>query len=171
MNRLRSKALELPGAKLCCVDTSKPGNNTGAATFKDRLLFGCGLHTRDLAPAWSEERAPDVLFIEFPRVRPDDLQDPRRAVAVCNDLLQLARCAGQWEQAVSEIKGPNFERHFRDAPGWKKQTPWEIHNRRVLAALTPDERRLLDEQELPASKIHNVIDAIGMGLWVYGRIN
>lgn len=157
MNRLRSAKLNAPNARLLCVDTSKPGNSTGVALFEGPELLLCWLHTEITIDVslWGV----DVLFVEFPRIRPGD------GIAVCNDLLQLARCGGQWEQAFKDA-----ELHHRDAPGWKGQTPWEIHNRRVLAALTPKEREQIECLELPDSKAHNVIDAVGMGLWVYGRI-
>jgi hypothetical protein len=119
------------------------------------------LHTDPLAPDWklTGDFRFHALLIELPCVYPGARQeDP-------NDLIQVARAVGQWEQACSF-----HELHHRFPRQWKGTTPKDIHNRRVLAALTDGEREILERLELPKTKIHNVIDAIGMGLWVYGRI-
>jgi hypothetical protein len=47
---------------------------------------------------------------------------------------------------------------------WKRQVPKDIHNARTLKALTDAERRLVEGQR------HDVIDAVGLGLWKLGRM-
>ena len=52
---------------------------------------------------------------------------------------------------------------------WKGTVPKKIFLERILKCLTDEERQRLPK--LPASKLHNVIDAVGIGLWKLGRLN
>lgn len=152
MKRIVSKYLD---GRLLCIDPSKPGNNTGVAVFESRVLVQCALWGEKLAAA---ERC-EVLVIELPQVYPGAREeDP-------NDLIQVARSVGMWEQATecNEV----YLVHPRK---WKGTVAKEIHNRRTLAKLEPRERALLEALYLPASKRHNVIDAIALGLWATGRM-
>ena len=51
---------------------------------------------------------------------------------------------------------------------WKGQVPKPIHNKRVEKTLNPKERTKI--LGLPASTRHNVIDAVGIGLYHLGRM-
>lgn len=53
---------------------------------------------------------------------------------------------------------------------WKGQVPKEIHNRRIISTLTPNEKAVLDAIKCPASLKHNVVDAVGIGLFALGRM-
>lgn len=46
---------------------------------------------------------------------------------------------------------------------WKGQTPKAIHNKRVLAALSPEERKLVPRD-------HNAVDSVGLGLYYLERL-
>ncbi len=52
---------------------------------------------------------------------------------------------------------------------WKPNLPKEVHQPRILATLTPAERRLVDALR-PKSLVHNAIDAVGIGLNRLGRL-
>jgi hypothetical protein len=52
---------------------------------------------------------------------------------------------------------------------WKGMTPKEIHQPKILACLTPEERAIVDAIKPPSLR-HNAIDAIGIGLWDVGRL-
>lgn len=99
---------------------------------------------------------PDLIVCEIPQVYVQRLQrgDP-------NDLVSLALVAGTVLSCAPEAKAVK-------PATWKGQVPKDIHNRRTLAALTPDERALVEAVK-PAWKRHNAIDAVGLGLWHFGR--
>lgn len=61
---------------------------------------------------------------------------------------------------------------------WKGATPKSIHHERVWARLADRERMVVNDafsrrgmngKPLPASKRHNVLDAVGLGLFALGR--
>lgn len=149
-----------------------PGVSTGWALFKDKLV-ACGLITWDgwnaeapeFREAWFatvEEFAPNrVAVVELPQVyrASQSKGDPA-------DLIDTAFRAGMlasWVQPWCAIKTVMPRE-------WKGQLPKEVHHRRILAALTPEERAVLDACEAPRAKMHNVIDAVGLGLWQQGRM-
>lgn len=140
-------------ATLLSVDPSKPGNNTGVAYFHKGQLAFAWLHTQTKAIPGPV----DLLVIELPQVYPGArAEDP-------NDLIQVARAVGQWEQATSfqvlELVHPRT---------WKGTVDWRVMCRRIVQALSESERAKIPE--LPEGKLHNVLDAIGLGLWALGRI-
>lgn len=53
---------------------------------------------------------------------------------------------------------------------WKGQVPKDIHNKRIKASLSMDEKAILEGVKCPASLLHNVVDAIGVGLFELGRM-
>jgi hypothetical protein len=74
-----------------------------------------------------------------------------------NDLIQTAIRLGVYLEACGTTA---VKLVF---PGlWKGQVPKDIHNRRVLAKLTPEERSLVPQD-------HNAIDSVGLLLWALGR--
>lgn len=151
---LAAAAARTPYAWLDAVDPSKPGNNTGLARFYGGVLKSAYLWEKPFAP---DRIVPHVLLIELPFVYPGARdEDP-------NDLIQVARAVGQWEQSTAGC-GRIVHVYPRT---WKGQVPKKIHTARTLAKLTSSERGVLPE--LPASKLHNVLDAVGLGLWLLGR--
>ncbi len=55
-------------------------------------------------------------------------------------------------------------------PQWKGNVPKKIMTERIKKLLTPKERAILDAGDWPKSLEHNVVDAIGIGLWRLGRL-
>lgn len=54
---------------------------------------------------------------------------------------------------------------------WKGSTPKEIHQPRIMEALTKPEKAIFDHYKTGAkSKDHNIIDAIGILLWAQRRL-
>ena len=51
---------------------------------------------------------------------------------------------------------------------WKGQVPKPVMHRRILGRLTESEQALIPE--MAASKLHNVLDAVGIGLHHVGRL-
>ncbi len=98
----------------------------------------------------------DLVIVEMPRIYPYE-----RRIRV-NDLLDLAAVAG----ACASV-GPL---EFVYPATWKGQTPKEISHGRIKAALTPQERAVLEQDlELTPEKLqHNVLDAVGIVQWRTG---
>lgn len=53
---------------------------------------------------------------------------------------------------------------------WKGQVPKEVMLKRILSKLTADELQLIKGLGLSKSQSHNVVDAVGIGLWALGRL-
>jgi hypothetical protein len=100
---------------------------------------------------------PNVLVLEKPQVYVGG-----RGKGNPNDLISLACIVGG---LASVIYAPEKKAYLPRI--WKGQVPKEIHNTRVLAKLTDAERVVMPD--LPASKLHNVIDAVGLGLYEVER--
>jgi hypothetical protein len=146
---LAAALVRQPHYILQAVDPSKPGNNTGVASFHGGRLQSAYLWPHNLAP---ERIIPHVLLIELPCVYPGARDENP------NDLIQVARAVGQWEHAATCARVVHVYPRT-----WKSQVPKKIHNARTLAKLSPEERALVDGAR------HDVIDAVGLGLWLLGR--
>jgi len=142
-----------------------PGNNAGGALFVDGVLIACGLVSREHPEVGTlmpmrflvNIRALrfDELVIELPRIilgpgGQTEGKDP-------NDLIKLAFGAGRYVERF-----PHASLRTVSPAQWKAGTPKKIHNARVIQCLTEAERALIPK--LAATLVHNVVDAIGLGL-------
>lgn len=162
-----------------------PGVDTGWALFlSSGRLIDCGLghpgqsqhfRTRDLAR----------VVIEHPMIYPrGQTPDP-------NAIVRLAVNAGEWGGRF----GPFADVTYVFPNRWKGSVPKDIHQARVWAKLSEEEKTVVDlsirarrrvspgrppntpepPQILPLrtkiapSKRHNMLDAIGLGLYTLGR--
>ncbi len=134
-----------------------PGIHTGWARFSHGRLSSCGLGTPPIAgPALAA--ATDVV-IEKPEYRKFEKVNP-------NDLITLAIRVGK-HAARAEAEGISVT--YAKPSEWKGSVPKAIHGPRILAALSPEEKDLFDRIECAKSLRHNVVDAIGLGIWFLGR--
>ena len=126
-----------------------PGEHTGWAAF-DTTLIACGLGD----PPVSKARC---LVIELPQVYPSHPVPP-------NDLVTLAFLAGRYVGAREAFAV--FPRQ------WKGNLPKGACAARVRAKLSPEERAVVDECacKVPEKQMHNVMDAVGIGLFAEGRV-
>jgi nitrogen regulatory protein PII-like uncharacterized protein len=108
---------------------------------------------------WDGEYDLDAAVIEVPQVYPQ-----RSWKGDANDLIDVALAAG----AVAGSLGCDV-RYVRPRE-WKGTAPKEVHQRRILTLLDMSERAILDGCGAPKSKLHNVVDAVGLGLWSAGRL-
>jgi hypothetical protein len=135
-----------------------PGEKTGWAYFEDYVLQGCGLITLAKWVAtfgtWLDQTASFHVIVEEPTIYPHSKARPADIMAL---QLKVGELKGRFEAAgcVVELVQPRT---------WKRQVPKSIHNDRTLKALTDDERRLAE------GKRHDVLDAIGLGLWKLKRM-
>lgn len=136
-----------------------PGTDTGWAVFDSaRRLKACGLgdprdcHWTDLAKR---------VVIEQPKIYPNGgTKNP-------NDVLKLAVKAGEWSGYFGRIA----EVQYVVPQDWKGKVPKAIQNARDWDRLAPEEKAIVDAaaRGMAASKRHNMLDAVGIGLWGVGR--
>jgi hypothetical protein len=94
------------------------------------------------------------LVIEMPQVY-------RTGQARLKDVTELAFSAG----AIAA----RYENVIRYLPAeWKGQVPKNIHQARIMAALTQSERKILDG--IKKKDLQHILDAIGLGLFHLGRL-
>lgn len=145
-----------------------PGNNTGWAVFAGSVLVFAGVEKKsDLFRATSPTIPGGIILaqetlvlVEIPRWYPHDQKDT-------NDLLDLCVLVGEVKRFY-ESQSCKVELVFPRT--WKGTVPKPIHNKRVLAALTPEEVAVLPKRPRAKDHDHNLLDAIGLGLWKLGRL-
>lgn len=139
--------------RLVAVD---PGSTTGVATFENGKLQTSthGNFIKMLKLLRKHATWADHLVIECPRLYPSQRQkaDP-------NAMIVLGRKVGTVEEiflregVLIEVICPS---------DWKGQTSKSISGKRIKKALSEEETKILD-------KNHNAVDAVGIGLWRFGR--
>jgi hypothetical protein len=136
-----------------------PGKHaSGWAVFWDRKLWACGFGN-DAGPILDvTEGEVGLVVVEVPRV-----YDRRRWKGDPNDLIDISIAGGLLAGALRA----EAVRLIRPQD-WKGQTPKKVQADRTLAKLSEAERGRL-EGVTTKSKIHNVIDAVGIGLWELKR--
>lgn len=134
-----------------------------ASYVKNPVEHGRGYFAHSsLAHAVRAAYPPDVrVFIEHPRVYPGMPEtDP-------NDLLDVvavgAAIASQYHASAVEMVKTVFPSE------WKGTVKKEVMTERIHKKLSPDE--LARIEPCPKHLLHNVLDAIGIGLWHYRRLN
>lgn len=147
--------------------TIDPGKKTGWARFfphslpEHRVLVGCGLWDIDDRKWKGNLGPPDwdlETVIEKPVIYP-------RSKARPNDIITLAILAGR-------IAGLRPGAVWVEPRKWKGNLDGDLMNVRILKALTEEERRVYfaAADKVAESYRHNIIDAIGIGLWKLGRL-
>lgn len=139
-------------------------NATGWAVFRDAYLVGAGLLTSAeksvegrITGQLKEARAQmlcglDQLVIEVPVIYPHSKQLAKPA-----DIVHLSLLAGALMGALDAEVTIMIE-----PSQWKGQLPKNVIEERVMEALCENERRCLGQ--LPKTKRHNAVDAVGLGL-------
>jgi hypothetical protein len=142
-----------------------PGETTGAALANGPVLIWAGILS--LSEHWIPvlrfpfTQQTDRLVIEIPNAH--ESKGAKRSKRDPQAIITLAITCGQW---IRHVSAKDTIRKFPST--WKGQVPKPIHNERVLACL--DERERLLIPNLPASKKHNVVDAVGLFLEDTGRM-
>lgn len=141
------------------------GKHMGWAAFSGTSLIEARACTKEelfqsawALPGWMGSRP--VVFIEMPRWYPRDQKD-------VNDLLDLSVVVGEIKRfyealgCIVELVWPRT---------WKGTAPKEITNARTVRSLLPAELALLPKSPRAKKYDHNMLDAVGMGLWKLGRL-
>lgn len=144
--------------KLISVD---PGKHAfGWALFEDGDFIAGGLCGNDTQAIDGDLKALGATeaIIELPQVYQQRMWkgDP-------NDLIEVAIVAGKAAHALAMAGATDIE--FVKPRVWKGTRSKKICNKLTLDTLTSCERAAFDTIEVLASLRHNVIDAIGIGLW------
>lgn len=145
--------------RLVCID---PGNCSGVAVFDgSTLIFADAVNIDDGGPTlgFLRQCGANDLVIEVPTVYQHSKADPQ-------DIVKLAFNAGQWAATIH--KWPDCKVEKPHPIQWKGNVPKDIHNARVLSRLRTEETAILPR--LSKTKSHNMIDAIGLGLWRLRRM-
>lgn len=142
---------------MTCLVAIDPGKTPGWALFRKKALVRCG--RKGLLEALVGLDDVKAAVIEKPVAYP---QDKTRV----NDLITLAINVGEWK-AFCEDRGMVVE--LVEPRRWKGSVPKAIHNQRVLGALTEEELKLLPKRPRAKDYDHNMVDAVGLGLWKLGR--
>lgn len=148
---------------------------TGLVNFENGLLSDCHLirtSSKDLGECLREIVSKTVgansgvatmkVYCEFPQV-----YFGGKNKVDANDLLKVAAVAG------AMASDPLVSVTYVLPKEWKGTVSKEVCNARVLARLQPGEMEAYEEaaKKYPKSLHHNIIDAIGIGLWAAGRFN
>jgi hypothetical protein len=149
--------------RLIAIDPGKAG--LGWAAFEGGRLIETGLIAngslseafRVLKEVCAKYRPGDAV-IEIPQVYQQRLQkgDP-------NDLITVAVIAGI---AAASFLPYGIEPQLVRPSRWKGNRPKAVDNQYTLSLLDEDEKCKLVKV---SSKQHNVLDAVGIGLWRVGR--
>lgn len=139
---------------------------TGLALYHDATL----VHVRAVRSSTLSEACDDRLgnvdldaaVIELPQIYAAGVQkaDP-------NDIVALAVIAGAYASAAASA-GASLA--WKRPAEWKGQAPKDIVHARMHAVLTPWESKLFEGLKLPRGMLHNVYDAVSMGLVSLGRM-
>jgi hypothetical protein len=122
-----------------------PGTHTGWAAFYGARLVECGLGDPPV------ERSAHMI-IEVPQVYPQHPVPP-------NDLILLAFTAGRYAGRAKGVVTIVFPH------AWKGNLPKDVCAARVRAKLSLDEQKIVDKCGAAKSYMHNVMDAVGIGLY------
>jgi len=144
-----------------------PGKASGVAQFRDGVLCACDIY--EIAKNEICLFSLDVLVIEIPQVYP-----VRAWKGDPNDLIEVARIAGVWEGLFTSHNYRHMPTSIIDVVHvrpheWKGNRPKDVDNAYTLSKLTDAERAVIDKAQIPKSKLHNAIDAVGIGLWYLNR--
>ena len=153
-----------------------PGvNATGLAVFEDEELVGVRLlragSLRHMISVLVNEEwpvqfgYPETVIIEQPTVY------RRGGKGDSKDLISVAIVAGAAAAAYG-CESLDQTIKFVEPRTWKGSVPKKVHNERIL-----DKLRILELQyfnmcidDVPSSLAHNMIDAVGIGLYDLGRM-
>jgi hypothetical protein len=147
-----------------------PGNDTGWAIWRAGALVDAGVgdprqsvHHRLTSPEGQKLDTVDEVWIESQVVYPRSKVPP-------NDLIKLAQSAGRWAGRYDAL---GVEAYFVEPARWKGQVPKEIHQQRIVNDLTTFELAISVRatKSIALAKRHNMLDAIGIGLWALKTTN
>lgn len=129
-----------------------------ASVSLDMLLEGWGSPSLRLSSRLQRVSAPRIVGerqVVYPGARGMKTNP--------NDLLDLAMCSGAFYGALcTELR---MGLRVVEPAEWKAQVPKDVTRRRIETLLSPSEKAVIKK----GGEMHNVYDAIGIGLFALGR--
>ena len=157
--------------KLVSIDPSLRG--TGIAWWMDGELVDVTLESvrgattrrawgkcgREIAASLeTSSHWPQDVVCEIPQIYKQSPGDPNDLVAVT--LVAGALCARFTDANITTVVPSE----------WKGQVPKSAHHPRIMRALREPEKAILDIAQRKAGEaFHNVMDAVGLGLWYLNK--
>jgi hypothetical protein len=142
-----------------------PGKATGWAYFDKETLVSCGVLKFNPHPeyfSFMEYRRFSKIIIEKPKIYP-----VRQWKGDPNDLISVALIAG-WVAGFLDEVSSNIE--YVTPQAWKGNRPKEVDHRHTMSLLSTEEKEVIKRTKgVLKSQKHNMIDAIGIGLWYLRR--
>jgi len=142
-------------------------HHVGWAAFREGRLASCGLERKDPLSAGLEELAGALRVAHRVVVEVPQVYQQRGWEGDPNDLIDVALTAGRIAQAFDGQAPAEFVRPH----AWKSNVPKAVMLRRITESLDGAEQNVLHATKVPATLIHNVVDAIGLGIWALGRLS
>lgn len=152
-----------------------PGSVTGWSYFVNGKLTKCGyvsiekIFKQTLWETFGIASFKEVeVILEGPAIYPVGKKQKGGKISD-KDIVKLALRTGEIRQL---LRGAGADTSYTDQPKeWKGNVPKEVTKKRVLAVLDGDETKLIYSTMSARSKDlnHNMVDAVGIGLWKLGR--
>lgn len=134
-----------------------PGKDQGWALFDGTTLRTCGLGAAPILQ-FSDTCAPLEVIIECPQ-----FYKTSNPTAIAG----LLRLVGRLEQIADSADVPY---KLVSPHAWKGNVAKPVMLARIVSKLTPAELDVLDRCGVSKGKRHNVVDAVGLGLYALGRL-
>lgn len=150
--------------KLVAYDPGK--HHVGEAWFQDGELIACSLLRETDKGEGILEDLPTTIDADEAMIEIPQVYQQRSWKGDPNDLIQIALVAGALAHAVAPFGFVSFVRPH----AWKGNAKKEAIEGWIRARLSPAESAVLAACDVPASLKHNVIDAVGIGMWALGRL-
>jgi hypothetical protein len=129
-----------------------PGGPPGKA-MRTAAMFD-GIFEREL------RNECERVVIECPVIYPKSKAPPQDIMHLYGAVIAIAQVCNQYFVRVD----------FVEPRAWKGNVPKEIFGKRIVSKLLPKELKAAQLDKFPKTKRHDVVDAIGIGLWSSGRL-
>lgn len=147
-----------PGVHACGAALFRPDGRLHAAEYVRIATVGRAAgEVRGFVMRANLGHSDVPLLIEKPRIYPG----PDQRKGDLNDLIDLAEVVGALRATF------HTEKVFYPSD-WKGQVPKAVMTARIEDTLTPEERSRIVRV---GAKDHNTLDAVGIGLFHFGRLN
>jgi len=155
------------GRNVLAID---PGKIAGWAIFRGGKLQAAGVLKEYMITQEFRQTCLlhefDEIVIEIPQVYPQKRQpgNPNHLIKMAFDVGEFAgRLIGMfWTLSLARFEP---EIVLVKPHEWKGSVPKDIHNQRICGSLSEHESAIIDAAGVAKTHRHNMIDAVGLGLW------
>ena len=136
---------------------------TGWASFWEGELWAAGRFKKEAPEPPDVQMLPAIVVVEKPVHYPN-----RRNDVDPNTLITLGIFAGELA-GMMRMRAPGIDVAYVRPSTWKGTLPKHVTNERTLAQLTPAELEKLPRRPRAKNYDHNMLDAVGIGIWQLQR--